>query len=254
MCTCGPTRRSLLRLAGVGTVSVVVTGCDQIAGINLVSDETVEAMGLRAWEELRGTLPVSRNPAAQQTADRVAARLLAAAGENRGDWEVVVFANPAVNAFALPGRKIGIFEGMFRIAQNDDQLAAIIGHEIGHLQAEHGRERMNAQVAKGWGLQIVALLLNLSGVGYGPEIAAALGLGVEYGLVLPYSRRHEFEADRLGLQLTAQAGFRPEEAITLWQRMDAAAGPRLPQFLATHPAPEARIKAIREILAGQTTG
>ena len=254
MCTCGPTRRSLLKLAGVGTVSVLVSGCDEIAGINLVSDKTVEAMGLRAWQEIRRTTPVSRNAAATRTADRVTARLLAAAGEERGDWEVVVFADPAVNAFALPGRKIGIFEGMFRVAQNDDQLAAVIGHEIGHLQAEHGRERMNAQVAKDWGLWLVALLLNLSGINYGPEIAAALGLGVEYGLVLPYSRRHELEADRLGLQLMAKAGFRPEEAITLWQRMDAAGGSRLPQFLATHPAPEARIKAIREILAGNATG
>jgi predicted Zn-dependent protease len=214
----------------------------------------VEEMGLRAWQDMRRAVPPSRNAAAMQTAERVAARLLAAAGEKRGEWELVVFANPAVNAFTHPGRKIGVFEGMFRVAQNDDQLAAVVGHEIGHLQADHGRERMNAQVAKGWGLQIVALLLNLSGVNYGPEIAAALGLGVEYGLVLPYSRRQEFDADRLGLRLTAEAGFRPEEAITLWQRMDAAAGPRLPQFLATHPAPEARIQAIREILAGNATG
>lgn len=254
MCTCGPTRRGILKLAGLGTASVLVTGCDQIANINLVSDAMVEEMGLRAWQDMRRTVPPSRNAAATQTAERVAARLLAAAGEKRGEWELVVFANPAVNAFTLPGRKIGVFEGMFRVAQNDDQLAAVVGHEIGHLQADHGRERMNAQVAKGWGLQIVALLLNLSGVSYGPEIAAALGLGVEYGLVLPYSRRQEFEADRLGLRLTAEAGFRPEEAITLWQRMDAAAGPRLPQFLATHPAPEARIQAIREILAGNATG
>lgn len=253
MCTCGPTRRDVLGLAGTGAASLLISGCDEIANINLVSGETVEAMGVRAWEDIRRATPVSRNPAARQAADRVAARLLAAAGEDPGDWEVAVFANPAVNAFALPGRKIGIFEGMFRVARNDDQLAAIIGHEIGHLQADHSRERMNAQVAKGWGLQIVALLLNLSGVSYGPEIAAALGLGVEYGLVLPYSRRQELEADRLGLQLMAKAGFRPQEAITLWQRMDAADGSRLPEFIATHPAPESRIKAIRESLAGDTS-
>jgi predicted Zn-dependent protease len=253
MCTCGLTRRGMLKLAGVGTASALVAGCDQIANLNLVSDATVEEMGLRAWQDIRRTVPPSRNMAATGAAERVAAPLLVASGERRERWEVVVFADPAINAFTLPGRKIGIFEGMFRVARNDDQLAAVIGHEIGHLRADHARQRMNAQVAKGWGLRIVALLLNLSGVNYGPEIAAALGLGVEYGLVLPYSRRQEFEADRLGLQLTAKAGFRPEEAITLWQRMDALAGPRPPQFLATHPAPEARIKAIREILAGQNT-
>src|SRR5918998_1611597 len=188
-CPVNLSRRQMLRLAGAGSAAVLVTGCDQIASINLVSDQTVEAMGLRAWEDIRRSVPVSRDMAATQPAGRVAARLLAAAGEKRDAWEVVVFADPAVNAFTLPGRKIGIFEGMFRVAENDDQLAAVVGHEIGHLQAEHGRERMNAQVAKSWGLQIIALLLNLSGVNYGPEIAAALGLGVEYGLVLPYSRR-----------------------------------------------------------------
>jgi predicted Zn-dependent protease len=254
MCTCGLTRRGMLNLAGVGTASVLVTGCDEVAKINLVSDATVEAMGLRAWQEIKRATPVSRNAVAQQTANRVAERLLGASGEAPGLWEIQVFANPTVNAFALPGRKIGVFEGMFRVAENDDQLAAVVGHEIGHQQAQHARERMNAQVAKEWGLRIVALLLNLSGVNYGPEIAAALGLGVEYGLVLPYSRHQEFEADNLGLRLTAAAGFRPDEAITLWQRMDAIAGPRLPQFLATHPAPEARIKAMRDILAGNATG
>lgn len=238
----------MLTFAGAGAAALLA-GCDEAGNISLVSDATVEAMGLRAWADIRRTTPVARNSDLQQRLDRVAARLLAAAGRNPREWEIVVFARPEMNAFALPGKKIGVFQGMFRVLSNEDQLAAVVGHEIGHLQADHGKARMNAEVAKGWGLRIVALLLQLGGVEYAPEIAAALGLGVEYGLVLPYSRRQELEADRLGLRLMRAGGFRPEATIELWQRMEAAGSPRLPEFLATHPAPESRIKAIREMLA-----
>lgn len=107
---------------------------------------------------------------------------------------------------------------------------------------------MNAQVAKDWGLRLIALVLRWREVEYAADIAAALGLGVEYGLVLPYSRRQELEADRLGLTLMASAGFEPAQAVELWRRMDVAASPRLPDFLATHPAPQDRIEAIEAML------
>jgi predicted Zn-dependent protease len=216
--------------------------------VDLVSDEQVEAMGLQAWEEIRANAPVARDPALQSTLDRVSARLLSAAGQAPADWEFVVFGRPDVNAFALPGRKIGVYEGMFRVIANEDQLAAIVGHEIGHLQAEHGQERMNAQLSADWGLRIISFLLQIGDVEFAAEIAAALGLGVEYGLVLPYSRRQELEADRLGLQTMAAAGFAPEQAVDLWRRMEAAGGDRPPEFLATHPAPASRIEAIRKML------
>ena len=247
MCGSCLTRRGLLGLGGAGALSLVAA-CDEAPDIDLISDEAVEAMGLRAWADIRASAPVSQDPALQALLDRVAARLLAAEGEAPGDWEVVVFARPDANAFALPGRKIGVFEGMFHVTANPDQLAAIVGHEIGHLQAGHGQERMNAQIAKSWGLRLVALLLNLGDVEYAAEIAAALGLGVEYGLVLPYSRRQELEADRLGLTTMAEAGFRPAEAVELWRRMGAASGARGPEFLATHPAPESRIERIEAML------
>ncbi len=160
----------------------------------------------------------------------------------------MVFARPDVNAFALPGRKIGVFEGMFAVTANRDQLAAIVGHEIGHLQAEHGQERMSAQVAQGWFMRLVSLVLNLGDVQYAAEIAAALGLGMQYGLLMPYSRRQELEADRLGLFAMADAGYRPEEAVQLWRRMETATRGGPPEFLATHPAPASRIQEIEELL------
>ena len=163
-------------------------------------------------------------------------------------WEAVVFASPQVNAFALPGNKIGVFEGMFQVAGDEDHLAAIVGHEIGHLGADHAQERMNAQVAKQLGLRAITLILDIGQVEYAREIAAALGLGIEYGLILPYSRDQELEADRLGLELMAQADFQPEAAVILWQRMEAVTRGRPPEFLATHPAPQSRIEAIEALL------
>jgi predicted Zn-dependent protease len=248
MCQCAVvTRRDFLRVAGAATLPLLA-GCDNVPSFDLVSDESVEAMGLKAWEDIRSATPVTRDPDLRSALSRISGELLLAAGESPRDWEAVVFASPEVNAFALPGNKIGVFEGMFRVAGSADQLAAVVGHEIGHLQAEHGQERMNAQVAKDYGLRLIALLLRWSEVEYAADIAAALGLGVEYGLVLPYSRRQELEADRLGLTLMASAGFEPAEAAELWRRMDAATGSRLPDFLATHPAPQARIEAIEAML------
>ena len=237
-------RRDFLKLGGAAMLPLL-GGCDEVS---VVSDETVEEMGLQAWEEIRAASPVASDPDLQAVVDRVSARLLAAAGEAPSDWEVVVFARPDVNAFALPGRKIGIFEGMFRVFGSEGQLAAVLGHEIGHLAAEHGQERVNAQLTADWGLSLVSLLLRLGDVEYAGEIAAALGLGVEYGLLLPYSREQELEADRLGLGTMAEAGFDPGEAVELWRRMDAAGGSGVPAFLATHPAPEARIEAIEAML------
>lgn len=249
MCRCHPLpRRRLLTLMGAAATAPLLGGCGEELPFDLVSDSTVVEMGLKGWEEIRAKTPVSQDARFQNVLDQISARLLDAIGANPADWETVVFASPQVNAFALPGNKIGVFEGMFQVIGSADQLAAIVGHEIGHLQAEHGKERMNAQVAKEFGMRLISLLLQLGDVEYAVEIAAALGIGVEYGLVLPYSRNQELEADRLGLVTMAQAGFEPAEAVELWRRMEAAGGSRVPDFLATHPAPQARIRAIEEML------
>ena len=226
---------------------LLIGACDWIP-LRLVSSSAVEEMGVQSWDDLRSQVPPTSSTELQAALDRVTTQLLVAAGEAPGDWEAVVFASPDVNAFALPGNQIGVFEGMFGVVENPDQLAAVVGHEIGHLQALHGEERVNAQVVRDLGLRLVALILQFAEVEYSADIAAALGLGVEYGLVRPYSRGQELEADRLGLELMADAGFDPAEAATLWRRMDAATGRRLPEFLATHPAPEARIEAIEAML------
>jgi predicted Zn-dependent protease len=237
-----------MRRGAAIAVLLLLSGCDWLP-FDLVSDRQAEAMGLQAWEEIVATTPPSDDPRLQAALDAVAARLLAAAGERPEDWEAVVFAGPEVNAFALPGNRIGVFEGMFGIAENPDQLAAVVGHEIGHVGAEHSQERMTAEIARHLGVRLIALLLQLGEVQYGEDIAAALGLGAEYGLLLPYSRQHELEADRAGLQLMAAAGYDPAEAVALWRNMQAAGRDGPPSFLSTHPTPAARIEALEEMLA-----
>lgn len=162
---------------------------------------------------------------------------------------MVVFRGGEINAFALPGGKIGVFEGMFQLAANPHQLAAVIGHEIGHGLAEHSEERINALAVRDLGLRLVRTALELGDVAYANEIAALLGIGVEFGVVLPYSRGQELEADRLGLQLMEGAGFDLTEAASLWRRMDQTGGARPPAFLSTHPVPAARIEAIKDYVA-----
>lgn len=236
-------RRHFLALSAAAPM---LAGCDDIS---LVSDDTVRAMGLRAWEEIRQTSRPTRDESTTRAARQVTERLLAAAGEPAAAWEVAVFAGTEVNAFALPGNKIGIYEGMFRVIGSPDQLAAVIGHEIGHLQAEHSQERMTAALAREHGLAMLYRLLQLGDVEFAGAIAAALGVGVEFGLVLPYSRRQELEADRLGVHLMDAAGFDPREAAVLWRNMAAASERRSPEFLATHPAPASRIEQIEDLLA-----
>jgi predicted Zn-dependent protease len=236
-------------LAGVA-FAPALAGCDGEGGfpVSLVSDADIRRLGLETWEQMRRSTPVSRDGDLQQALDTVGSRLLDAAGEDPRNWEMVVFASPDANAFALPGGKIGVFEGMFRAAANADQLAAVVGHEIGHIQAEHAQERVSASIAKEWGLKLVRALLNLGDVPFSAEVAALMGLGVEFGLALPYSRRQELEADRLGLFTMARARFEPGEAVGLWRRMEQASRGGVPAFLTTHPAPDDRIEAIEALL------
>lgn len=241
------------RLNAGGTLAAValtLAACGGDAtglGLNLVPAGQVEAMGVDAWRELRAETPPSRNAAYQQRADRVASRILAATGRDPAAWEVVVFRGEEANAFALPGGKIGVYEGMMEVAETDDELAAVIAHEIAHNEAGHPAERLNSAMAADLGLNIASAVLGAADVAQPRAIAGLLGAGVQYGMILPYSRNQEFEADRLGLRYTAQAGYDPRATLAFWEKMRRQ-GARPPAFLSTHPAPEQRIERIQALL------
>jgi Zn-dependent protease with chaperone function len=162
----------------------------------------------------------------------------------RWRWEVNVIDAQQINAFCMPGGKIVVFAGLIdRLKLSDDELAAVIGHEIAHALLEHGRARMSEQVLKSVGLNLAAAYFGLSDAS-----AVLLGQAVQVAITLPYSRGHETDADLVGLELSARAGFDPRAAVTLWRKMAAASAGQPPQFLSTHPGHAQRIGAIERAL------
>jgi predicted Zn-dependent protease len=167
-------------------------------------------------------------------------------GNAQSGWESAVFVDKDPNAFALPGGKVGVYTGIFTVARNQDQLAAVIAHEVGHVVARHHDERITRQAGASGAVQLLGSLLG-SHYGQGAANAAVQGGGIlaQTGFLLPGSRAQESEADVVGQQLMAQAGFDPRAAVNLWQNMMAAGGDRPPQWLSTHPDPQSRIGELR---------
>lgn len=223
------------------------TGRRQLA---LLPEQKLAAMGARAFAEMKRTQPLETDPPTLAYVRCVARAVLQALpADQRDGWEIAVFRDPAPNAFALPGRKIGVTTGLLTVAATPGQLAAVIGHEVGHVLARHANERATQELAVQGGLALVDLLYQ-SEAGWKHEaLRNALGLGAAYGVLLPFSRTHEREADALGLALMAEAGYDPRESLALWRAMARVGGPRPPAFLSTHPSPESRFQDLEAQLA-----
>ncbi len=221
------------------------TGRNQVL---LFSESQLAQMGDQAFTGMKEELKISNKSVQNSYVECVANAITAQvpASVFNGQWEVVVFDDEQVNAFALPGGKIGVYTGLLNVAENQHQLAAVIGHEVGHVIAEHGNERMSQSTLINMGSQAVGQVLAANEVPQSGPIMAAIGLGVQVGVQLPFSRTHESEADVIGLQLMAKSGFDPRQSVNLWQNMDAASGGNRPmELLSTHPAPQTRIDNLR---------
>lgn len=213
-----------------------------------LSPQQARQMGNQTWERILQETGRSTDQAAQERLERIGRRVVAANGFNAGDWEFAVLKGDAVNAFALPGGKVGFYEGMMKLAQSDAHLATVIGHEIGHVTEQHGAQRVGIAQTANLGLQAVSAALDAGQIAYANQIAALLGAGVTYGIVMPYSRGQELEADMVGLNYMARAGYDPAEAIAFWQLMAQSGGGSPPAFLSTHPSNQQRIDGIRRQL------
>ena len=232
----------LATAVGVAGCTTSPTGRDQLV---MFSPAVMHDMGAAAFEEIKAETPAA-GAFLHRYVDCVAGAILAVLPEGEGqDWEVKVFDEDEPNAFALPGKKIGVHKGLLDVTQTQDQLAAVIGHEIGHVLAQHGNERMSGQFVVGIGLATAQAMMRAPESREGRQMRALLGLGAQVGILLPYSRSHESEADRIGLDLMARAGFEPEASVELWRNMSEVGGGRPLELLSTHPAPETRIRALQ---------
>lgn len=206
-----------------------------------MSDTQMNQMGLQAFDNLKKEKPRSQNTQLTQFVNCIAEAIIYETG---GDWEVVVFDDDSLNAFALPGNKIGVHTGLIKLVDNQHQLAAVIGHEIGHVLARHSNERMSQKTAVNLGVTLVSAVSAPTSA-LGQAAVSALGIGAQYGVILPFSRTHESEADIIGLDLMAKAGFDPRQSIDLWQKMaQASQGQQPAEFMSTHPSHDTRINEL----------
>ncbi len=224
-------------LAGAlaGCQAAPITGRSQLI---LLPESQDAQMGLSAYQQIKSESRISNDPELNRRVQEVGRRIAAVSPHPEYDWEFTLFENDEPNAFALPGGKVGVNTGLFKVAKNDDQLAAVMAHEVGHAIARHGAERVSQQMVMQIGL--AGLGLGLGNQAYVDLAAAAATLG----LILPFSRGQEAEADHIGLIYMAEAGYDPRESIELWRNFESLGGAP-PEFLSTHPSPGSRIERLQ---------
>lgn len=236
----------------------VLSGCAYNADLGrdqllIVNDDNLAASSDKAWAETLRTGNISREPTKTGRVRAVGQRVIAAAGLSNRPWDYAVFLDEAPNAFVLPGGHVGVTVGLLALVQNDDQLAAVIGHEAGHVVARHAAERVSQQTTS-------SILLGIAGAAAGGSEFGKLlqnhgGDAAKYGVLLPFSRKQELEADRLGVDFMQRAGYRPREAVKLWRNMeilDQAQGRAGGGDLgSTHPSDAVRIQALERYLASR---
>lgn len=234
--------------APIACGTVPITGRSQL---NLVTDRELLdsanasfAKFISSANSKQAVLQASESPTAASTiatVKRVSDRIIDAAGlRSRYNWETVVVKSKNANAFVMPNGKIVVFTGILPIAKNEAGLAAVIGHEVAHVVAKHSAERMSQVLLTQAVLSAADAAMVAKNSKYQPAISAALGVGAQYGLLLPFSREHESEADHIGLLYMAKAGYDPAEAIGVWQRMENSSGSGPWEILSTHPSPATR--------------
>jgi predicted Zn-dependent protease len=242
----------LLLLAGCATVPV--TGRRQL---NLISDGEMNALSFQQYEEVIAASQLSTDAAATAQVEKVGRRIQAAVEQYfaaRGQsayldgyaWEFHLIQSDEVNAWCMPGGKVAFYTGILPVCRDEAGIAVVMGHEVAHAIAKHGNERMSHQMA----VQLGGMALS-EAIDSQPEQTQALymsafAIGAQYGAMLPYSRKHESEADHMGLIFMAMAGYDPREAPKFWERMSAGGGGAPPEFMSTHPSDETRVRQLQE--------
>lgn len=239
----------------IGCSTVPITGRRQVL---LVSDQEVLSASLTQYSSYMSSASRSTNSNRSAMVTRVGQRIAAATElylrENGMESELANFAwefnlvnDNQVNAFCMPGGKIVVYEGLMNLVASEDELAVVVGHEVAHAVAKHSNERMSQQMLTEYGAQILSAAVSEKSAAIQSMAAQVYGLGAQYGLTLPFSRKHELEADYMGLILMTIAGYNPDVAIGFWQKMSAD-GQQVPEFMSTHPSDAKRIREIEKEL------
>lgn len=241
-------KRTVVSMVLAATLIVISSSSQARKPLHLIPEGQLDQMGEQAFAQMKSEKRLSTDPRQQAGAGCVVNALRAVLPQPYATqaWEVRVFVDDTPNAFALPGGKVGVNTGMFKVIQSQDELAAVLGHEMGHVVAQHTNERVSRQMLTQTGLKLLGGLAGQHASASTVQgLMTAAGGGAQVLLLLPNSRKQEYEADTLGQQYMASAGFDPAQAVTLWQHMIAAEGRGSnPQFLSTHPDPQNRIRTL----------
>lgn len=247
---------ALFLLAGCS--SVPLTGRKQVL---LVSDSEVLSSSLTQYNDYIKTAKKSTNTTQTAMVVRVGKKIAAAtetylkangmSSEIKNfAWEFNLVQDAQVNAFCMPGGKIVVYEGLMKLVSSDDELAVVIGHEVAHAVAKHSNERMSQQVMAQYGAAILGAVVSDKSAAVQKAAETVYGIGAQYGVMLPFSRKHESEADYMGLVFMTMAGYNPDVAVGFWQKMSAGSGGSVPEFMSTHPSDATRIADIEKELPG----
>ena len=245
---------SLLLLAGCS--SVPLTGRKQVL---LVSDQEVLASSLTQYNDYIKTATKSTDKAKSAMVTRVGQRIAAATEQylrengmadevKNFSWEFNLVKDPQVHAFCMPGGKIVVYEGLLPLVASEDELAVVVGHEVAHAVAKHSNERMSQQLMAQYGAALLGVAVSDKSAAVQKAASAVYGIGAQYGVMLPFSRKHESEADYMGLVFMTMAGYNPDVAVNFWKKMSAGSGGSTPEFMSTHPSDATRIADIQKAL------
>ena len=271
-------RRKFLQYLGAGAGATAVAACTtnpETGRKQLLAFAPSEAQlsqaAAQSWNQVKAQTPTTNDPRYTSRLRNVGSRVSRGAGRADRNWDYAVFAQDTKNAFVLPGNRVGFYKGMMDFTDNDDQIAAIMGHEVGHVTASHARERysqmMLGQLAVAGGTILAGSQLQkkcrqartrteynqcMRSAGRNTQYAQlALGMGFQLGVALPYGRKQELESDLLGARYMARAGYDPYQAVRLWEKMAAEGGSRGPEFLSTHPDPNKRAQRLSDYITEQ---
>ena len=240
----------------VSCSTVLLTGRKQLL---LVSDKEVLTSSFQSYKQFIDSVPASKDKQNTVLVKKVGTKIstvvdayLSANGRSADvasfAWEFNLVRDTTKNAFCMPGGKVVVYEGILPVTKNEVGLAVVLGHEIAHAVAKHSNERMSQQMLVQYGASVTDILLAKESSTTRSAISTIYGIGSQYGVMLPYSRKHEYEADELGLIFLAMAGYNPNEAITFWERMASSSTGAPVEFMSTHPSDANRIAKLKEYL------